>query len=75
MTPKQLYIYSDEVNMHTQLALDSYKEFRGIVDNPMTRQNRNAWRFFQGFLSHFGMVSKFLFAPTGNPRSKKRAEE
>jgi len=31
--------------------------------------------YFQSFLSHFGMVSKLLFAPSGSQRAKRRAQE
>lgn len=75
MTPEQLHIYTEETYIHTQLALSNYQTFRNIVDNPDTRQHREAWMYLQSFLSHFGMVSKLLFAPSGNRRAKDRANE
>ncbi len=75
MTPEQLHIYTEETYIHTQLALSNYQTFRNVVDNPHTRQYREAWIYFQSFLSHFGMVSKLLFAPSGNRRAKGRANE
>ena len=75
MTPEQLHIYTEETYIHAQLALSNYQTFRNIVDNPDTRQHKEAWMYLQCFLSHFGMVSKLLFAPTGNRRAKDRATE
>ena len=75
MTREQLYIYTEEVSIHAQPALSSYQTFRNIVDNPESRQRREAWMFLQSFLSHFGMVSKLLFAPSGNARANGRAIE
>ena len=75
MTPEQLHIYTEETYIHTQLSLLNYQAFRNIVDNPDTRQCRVAWMYLQSFLSHFGMVSKLLFAPSGKKRARKRAKE
>lgn len=75
MTPEQLHVYTEETYIHTQLALSNYLTYRNLVDNLETRQLRSAWMYLQGFLSHFGMVSKLLFAPNSkNTRSKRRAK-
>lgn len=75
MTPEQLYVYTEETSIHTQLALSNYRAFIDIISNSDTRQRREAWMYLQSFLSHFGMVSKLLFAPSGNRRTKNRARE
>lgn len=75
MSPEQLHIYTEETYIHTQLALSNYRTYRNIVDNPDTRKHREAWMYLQSFLSHFGMVSKLLFAPSGNKRANNRARE
>jgi hypothetical protein len=75
MTPKQIHIYTEETYIHTQLALSNYQTFRNIIDNHESRQSREAWMFLQSFLSHFGMVSKLLYAPSGSQRAKDRAQE
>jgi len=76
MTPQQLFVYTEEVYIHAQLALSNYVTFRNIVNNLETRQHREAWMYLQSFLSHFGMVSKLLFAPSArNAVSKQRAVE
>ncbi len=76
MTPEQLHIYTEETYIHTQLALSNYQTLLNIVNDPNSRQSREAWVFLQSFLSHFGMVSKLLFAPSSNQRiSKDRAKD
>lgn len=73
--PQHIYIYSEETYIHTQLALSNYQTFRNIIDNHDTRQSREVWMFLQSFLSHFGMVSKLLYAPSRSQRAKNRAQE
>ena len=64
MTPKQMFVYTEEVYIHAQLALSHYTTFQNIINDPAARQSREAWMFLQSFLSHFGMVSKLLYAPS-----------
>ena len=64
MTPKQMFVYTEEVYIHAQLALSNYTTFQNIINDPAARQSREAWMFLQSFLSHFGMVSKLLYAPS-----------
>lgn len=74
MTPEQLYVYTEETYLHAHLALLNHELFLKIVTNEETRQNRITWMYLQSFLSHFGMVSKLLFAPSArNPISRDRA--
>jgi hypothetical protein len=75
MTPEQLYIYTEETYIHSQLALTNYHKFRSVVDNYETRQHREGWMYLQSFLSHFGMVSKLLYAPSGSKRARDRAKQ
>ena len=75
MTPEQIYIYTEEIYIHAQVALSNYATFNNIVADPKSRQSREAWVFLQGFLSHFGMVSKLLYAPSARKKiSKDRAK-
>lgn len=76
MSPKQLHVYTEEVLIHTEVALREYDQFVTLALNSETRQMREVWVRLQSHLTHLGMVSKLLFAP--NPRkpiSKTRAEE
>lgn len=76
MTPSQIYVYTEEIYIHAQLAISNYITFKNIVADPKSRQSREAWVFLQGFLSHFGMVSKLLYAPSARKQmSKDRAQE
>jgi len=76
VTPEQIYIYTEEVYIHSQSALSNYATFQNIVSDPESRQRREAWGFLQSFLSHFGMVSKLLYAPSARKQiSRDRAEE
>lgn len=76
MTPEQLFVYTEETFIHAQLALSNYATFQNIVRDPAARQRREAWMYLQSFLSHFGMVSKLLFAPSARSNiSKQRAIE
>ncbi len=76
MTPEQIYIYTEEVYIHAQVAWSNFITFNNVVSDPKSRQSREAWVFLQGFLSHFGMVSKLLYAPSArNEISKNRAKE
>lgn len=76
MTPEQLFIYTEEVYIHAQLALSNFVTFQNIVNDESNRQRREAWMYLQGFLSHFGMVSKLLYAPSSrSPISRNRAIE
>lgn len=76
MTPEQLFVYTEETFIHAQLALSNYTIFQNIVSDPSARQRREAWMYLQSFLSHFGMVSKLLFAPSARENiSKQRAIE
>ena len=76
MTPEQLHIYTEETYIHAQLALSNYQTLLNIVNDPNSRQSREAWMFLQSFLSHFGMVSKLLYAPSSRQKiSKDRARE
>lgn len=69
-------MYVEEVLLHAQLAYSNYITFRNIVEDPAARQSREAWIFMQSFLSHFGMVSKLLFAPAARTEeSRSRARE
>lgn len=75
MTPGQMHVYSEEVYIHTAIALREYDEFRSIVEEPSTRQAREAWVRLQSFLSHYGMVSKLLYAPSARKAiSRERAQ-
>ncbi|MBQ1782665.1 MAG: hypothetical protein II007_03340 [Gammaproteobacteria bacterium] len=74
MTPEQLFVYTEEVNIHAQLALSNFVTFQNIVHNHEDRQRREAWMHLQSFLSHFGMVSKLLYAPSSRAQvSRERA--
>jgi hypothetical protein len=76
VTPEQIYIYTEEIYIHAQVGLSNYITFNNIVADPRSRQSREAWVFLQGFLSHFGMVSKLLYAPSARKQiSKDRARE
>lgn len=76
MTPEQLFVYTEETFIHAQLAISNYATFQNIVSDPAARQRREAWMYLQSFLSHFGMVSKLLFAPSARENiSKQRAVE
>ena len=76
MTPEQLFVYTEETYIHAQLAISNYVTFQNIVNDPASRQRREAWMYLQSFLSHFGMVSKLLFAPSAREKiSKQRATE
>lgn len=76
MTPEQLFVYTEETFIHTELAIFNYITFQNIVGDRSSRQRRVAWMFLQSFLSHFGMVSKLLFAPSAKKNvSKQRALE
>jgi hypothetical protein len=76
MTPEQLFVYTEETYIHTELAISNYITFQNLVGDPASRQRREAWMFLQSFLSHFGMVSKLLFAPSARKdASKQRALE
>jgi len=76
MTPEQLFVYTDEVCIHAQLAISNYLTFGNIVHEEKNRQTREAWMYLQSFLSHFGMVSKLLYAPSSRQEvSKNRAIE
>lgn len=75
MTPEQLFIYTEETYIHAQLSLSNYVTFRNIVIDEENRQRREAWMHLQSFLSHFGMVSKLLYAPSSKSQiSKGRAK-
>ena len=75
MTPEQIHIYTEEIYIHAQVALSNYYTFNNIVADPNSRQSRESWVFLQGFLSHFGMVSKQLYAPSARKQiSKDRAK-
>jgi hypothetical protein len=75
MTPGQIQVYTEEVYIHASIALREYDEFRAIVEEPSTRQAREAWMRLQSFLSHFGMVSKLLYAPSARKAiSRERAQ-
>ncbi len=74
MAPEQLHIYTEETYIHAQLALSNYQTLLNIVNDPNSRQSREAWMFLQSFLSHFGMVLKLLYAPSSRQKiSKDRA--
>lgn len=76
MTPEQLFIYTEETYIHAQLALSNYVTFRNVVADEKSRQHREAWMFLQSLLSHFGMVSKLLYAPSSRSSiSKERAKK
>jgi len=76
VTPEQIYVYTEEIYIHAQVALSNYATFQNVVADPRSRQSREAWVFLQGFLSHFGMVSKLLYAPSAREKmSKDRAKE
>ena len=76
MTPEQLHIYTEETYIHTQLALSNYQTLLNLVNDPNSRQSREVWMFLQSFLSHFGMVSKLLYAPSSRQKiSIDRARE
>jgi hypothetical protein len=75
MTPEQLHVYTEETLIHAQLALSNYQTFLNVLAGSETRQRREAWMFLQSFLSHFGMVSKLLYAPSGSRRAENRAKE
>jgi len=76
MTPEQLHIYTEETYIHAQLALSNYQTLLNIVNDLNSRQSREAWMFLQSFLSHFGMVSKLLYAPSSRQQiSKDRARD
>jgi hypothetical protein len=76
MNERQLYVYVDEILLHAQLAYSNYITFRNLVGDPHARQRREAWMFMQSFLSHLGMVSKLLFAPSARTaESRARAAE
>jgi hypothetical protein len=76
MTPAQLFVYTDEVCIHAELAISNYITFGNIVHEEKSRQTREAWMYLQSFLSHFGMVSKLLYAPSARQKiSKDRAKE
>jgi len=63
MTPEQLYVYTEEVSLHAELALSNRITFLNIAGDQRARQSREGWMYLQAFLVHFGMVSKLLFAP------------
>ena len=76
MTPEQLHIYTEETYIHAQLALSNYLTLLNIVNDPNSRQSREASMFLQSFLSHFGMVSKLLYAPSSRQQlSRDRARD
>ena len=76
MTPEQLHIYTEETYIHAQLALSNYQTLLNLVNDPNSRQSREVWMFLQSFLSHFGMVSKLLYAPSSRQQlSKDRARD
>lgn len=76
MTPEQLHIYTEETYIHAQLALSNYQTLLNIVNDPNSRQSCEAWMFLQSFLSHFGMVSKLLYAPSSRRQlSRDRARD
>ena len=49
MTPKQMFVYTEEVYIHAQLALSNYTTFQNIINDPAARQSREAWMFLQSF--------------------------
>jgi hypothetical protein len=74
VTPEQLHCYTDEVWLHSIIALNEFEAMRDMLSEPDYRQHRGVWVRLQAFLSHAGMVSKLFSPPTDYALSKARGE-
>jgi hypothetical protein len=74
VTLQQLHCYTDEVWLHSVIALGEFDAMVGFLDNPDTLQHRGVWVRLQAFLTHTGMVSKLFSPPTKDAVSKARGE-
>jgi hypothetical protein len=64
MDKYHLHWFTDEIEVHTSLALQSYEVLEKLLEDPETRQSRKVWYALFAFLVHVAMVSK-LFSPNG----------
>jgi hypothetical protein len=60
MDKYHLHWYTDEVQMHAASAIASYAFLGDLLVNLETRQRRDVWFALVSFLTHAGMISKFL---------------
>ena len=76
MNKLQRFVYIEELLIHANVALREWEALVALMSDPNLRQSRELWVRLQSFLSHYGMVSKLLFAPSSKRDvSKKRAKE
>ena len=60
MDKHHLHWFTDEIHLHTALALGSYSHLEALLRQKKSRQSRAVWFTVLGFLTHAAMVSKLL---------------
>lgn len=60
MDNDKLTWYMQEIIMHTYGAQFEFDEFRKLVLDPETKQERKVWFHLSSFLTHTAMISKYL---------------